>query len=731
MRPLTPNSTVSAMSIKRPGLLLYIAVLLLAAAAAVLRPASPEGLFRTDIYGMVPGLPDPAEEEFTKRIAGEAVFLLEGTDLRAVLGKARELRSLVTRGGSVGIRLISPSESAAFVFARRYSYAPPPEIEREGLARYILEILYSPFSAVSAGEIKKDPLFAARSAAARLSSDWEASDDGIPYRKSGERYAVLLEGSGTGKGTAPSLGELYGFRDSAAQDSVAVSFTGAMFFAERYAERSKRDVGVIATGSMIIVLLLQMYIFRRIVPVIHTLIALSISIGAGIAAVILVSGSVHVMTLALSSCLVGICFDYVLHSMLYFRRAGNGGAGKLPKVLVRSLAESLITSIIAYSAMLLTDLRVLRELMLFAITALSAVFFYALLVIPAVRFPVPQDEGRPPVPAVPRALGLSVPLLAAALGLVLAPFVSFNDDVAAMQKADPELMAMHEHIEETVSGGKRAKWFVMPVSGCERLAGEPGADELRSVILPCAAVPSDETQLQNIRKWKSFLPALADAYREAGMEVSPEDAGLQAAEPFTAEEFPGGISRFFFGDEVLVRSGDGGEALLRKISSVPGARPVDSRAHWSEAFRTYREGLLMALGAAFLLSLVPAFIIMRRRMLRGYVIPMLAGLGLALAAGLASGYFSLFTVLALFMVLGLGADYCIFLHNSPGDGGVLRSVGASWLTTEISFGLLAFSGTAVLSSYGLVLAAGLAGVALSAVLAFAGRRDGASDTHLD
>ena len=719
------------MSIKRPGLLLYIAVLLLAAAAAVLRPASPEGLFRTDIYGMVPGLPDPAEEEFTKRIAGEAVFLLEGTDLRAVLGKARELRSLVTRGGSVGIRLISPSESAAFVFARRYSYAPPPEIEREGLARYILEILYSPFSAVSAGEIKKDPLFAARSAAARLSSDWEASDDGIPYRKSGERYAVLLEGSGTGKGTAPSLGELYGFRDSAAQDSVAVSFTGAMFFAERYAERSKRDVGVIATGSMIIVLLLQMYIFRRIVPVIHTLIALSISIGAGIAAVILVSGSVHVMTLALSSCLVGICFDYVLHSMLYFRRAGNGGAGKLPKVLVRSLAESLITSIIAYSAMLLTDLRVLRELMLFAITALSAVFFYALLVIPAVRFPVPQDEGRPPVPAVPRALGLSVPLLAAALGLVLAPFVSFNDDVAAMQKADPELMAMHEHIEETVSGGKRAKWFVMPVSGCERLAGEPGADELRSVILPCAAVPSDETQLQNIRKWKSFLPALADAYREAGMEVSPEDAGLQAAEPFTAEEFPGGISRFFFGDEVLVRSGDGGEALLRKISSVPGARPVDSRAHWSEAFRTYREGLLMALGAAFLLSLVPAFIIMRRRMLTGYVIPMLAGLGLALAAGLASGYFSLFTVLALFMVLGLGADYCIFLHNSPGDGGVLRSVGASWLTTEISFGLLAFSGTAVLSSYGLVLAAGLAGVALSAVLAFAGRRDGASDTHLD
>ena len=60
---------------------------------------------------------------------------------------------------------------------------------------------------------------------------------------------------------------------------------------------------------------------------------------------------------------------------------------------------------------------------------------------------------------------------------------------------------------------------------------------------------------------------------------------------------------------------------------------------WSGAFRTYRESLLIVLGAAFLLALIPAGIIMRRRMLTGFVIPMLAGLGLALAAGTAAGTF--------------------------------------------------------------------------------------------
>lgn len=710
------------MSIKRRGLLLYIAVLVIAAAAAVLRLSSSGEPFRTDIYGMVPGLPDPAEEEFTRRIAVETVFLTEGRDLKSALETAGELRDIIERSGAVELRTEDPASAASFVFSHRYSYAPPQEAQNGGLSQYILEILYSPFSAVSGGEIRKDPFFASRNAASYLGSDWSMSDDGLPYRKTGDGYAVLLEGSGSGKDGALSIHELESFRNKAAARGVSVSFTGAMFFSERYSERSKRDVGVIGTGSMIIVLILQACIFRRIVPVIHTVIALTVSLGAGIAAVLLVSGSVHVMTLALSSCLVGICFDYVLHSLLYFKRAGNRGDGVLPKVIVISLAESLITSVIAYAAMLMTDLRVLWELMIFAIAALTAVFFYAVLVIPAVRFPALREDVPPSVPEAPRLFRLTVPIAAAALGLVLMPFVSFNDDVGAMQKADPELMEMHEHIEETVSGGKKAKWFVMSRSSCESLGSTLSADELLGTLLPCRAVPSEKEQLGNIRQWKSLLPELVSAYRLAGIEIKPGEAGLDGAGPFKAEEFPGGAARFFYGDEVLVKAGSADGALCQKISALPDVRIVDSRGHWSDAFRMYRESLIMVLGAAFILALVPAFIIMRRRMLTGFVIPMLAGLGLALAAGLAAGYFNLFTVLALFMVMGLGADYCIFLHNSPGDGYVLRSVGASWLTTEISFGLLAFSDTAVLFSYGLVLSAGLAGVALSAVLAFAGRR---------
>ena len=187
------------MSIKRCGLLIFIAVLIIAAAAAVLRLSSSDEPFRADIYGMVPGLPDPAEEEFTRRIASEAVFLAEGKDLTVTLETAGELMDLIRRSGAVELRTQDLASAASFVFSHRYSYAPPAEAQNGGLSQYILETLYSPFSAVSGGEIKKDPFFASRNAASYLGSDWSMSDDGLPYRKTGKGYAVLLEGPGAGK----------------------------------------------------------------------------------------------------------------------------------------------------------------------------------------------------------------------------------------------------------------------------------------------------------------------------------------------------------------------------------------------------------------------------------------------------------------------------------------------------------------------------------------------------
>jgi predicted exporter len=65
---------------------------------------------------------------------------------------------------------------------------------------------------------------------------------------------------------------------------------------------------------------------------------------------------------------------------------------------------------------------------------------------------------------------------------------------------------------------------------------------------------------------------------------------------------------------------------------------------------------------------------------------------------------NLFTLLALWLVLGLGVDYGIFLrHGHTAMPTAVLSVTLSASTTLLAFGLLAFSATPFIRSIGLTL----------------------------
>jgi len=65
---------------------------------------------------------------------------------------------------------------------------------------------------------------------------------------------------------------------------------------------------------------------------------------------------------------------------------------------------------------------------------------------------------------------------------------------------------------------------------------------------------------------------------------------------------------------------------------------------------------------------------------------------------------NLFTMLALWLVLGLGIDYGIFLrHGLDNRPTAILSVTLSACTTLLAFGLLAFSATPFIRSIGLTL----------------------------
>jgi predicted exporter len=164
-------------------------------------------------------------------------------------------------------------------------------------------------------------------------------------------------------------------------------------------------------------------------------------------------------------------------------------------------------------------------------------------------------------------------------------------------------------------------------------------------------------------------------------------------------------------------------ALLALAQRLPGVTFVDKAASVSKLFGAYRVDSGWWLGGA--LALVLVLLTMRyatkevrsRDRLRGGIattLPVLLAIGVTLAVfGYARVPLNLFNWLALMLVLGVGANYAVFLRE-----GCLRAdadLGAVWTgvllsaaTTLLSFGMLAMSAMPALKSFGATLALGIA-----------------------
>ena len=145
---------------------------------------------------------------------------------------------------------------------------------------------------------------------------------------------------------------------------------------------------------------------------------------------------------------------------------------------------------------------------------------------------------------------------------------------------------------------------------------------------------------------------------------------------------------------------------------------IDRAGAVSGMLATLREHLAWLLLGAYLLSgLVLALARGPARALRLLGVPALASVVALAALGWLQGGFGLITVLALYLLLGIGIDYAIFFSQPEKrrDAAAL-AVLLSAATTSLSFGLLSLSATRLVADFGLTLLLGIGAAALIAPL---------------
>jgi predicted exporter len=537
---------------------------------------------------------------------------------------------------------------------------------------------------------------------------------------------------------------------------------GAVFFAEAARASAERDVELIGAGSLIGIVLLMLAVFRSVRPLALGLLTVVTGLAAAVSATVLVHGELHLLTLVFGASLIGEAIDYSIQYFSAYAGAGSQWDPRRGLAAVRpGLTLALATSALGYGALMLMPFPAVRQIALFALAGLVAAYLSVILLLP---YLLRRAYGRDIAPiAVPTARLIewwsarigpkpAAAIVAALVALCVPGWLALHadDDVRTLSSRPAALLEQEARIRSLTGVELATRFFVIEAGTPEaalqteerltaRLRPLVEKGELAHYQAVSSFVPSAARQEENRLLLRKNLQldgkGLAEAFQQVGLRSTAagdlaaayreSEGRLLTPQAWVASPAAAPFRHLWLGStadghaSVVVPAGAADNSALEALAAgIPGVTFVDKAASVSRLFGQYRTGLSYGLGVALLLVLG---VLAWRYGLRGgaaVLLPAVLGMAAALAlAGYGGSALTLFNVMALLLVLGVGVNYSIFLIEGRARAGTTGiAVALSAATTVLSFGLLAFSGTPALSGFGATLLAGIATAVLGAPL---------------
>ncbi len=732
----------------------------------------------TDLLAMLPDTEkNPVAEQailsLAKAMGDRAVYLVRAPDPERSKGAALHMAETLSRSGAFGevtatLPPIDPGMVSRFYAPYAWRLAAPDETLRpswEALKTRIETRLASPQGSFSGLGAAGDPLGILDDFLGGLplmSSRLELQDDLLVIRSSEGLY-VLFSASLRGSAFDPEVQKRVIGATRVAERELRTSYpeaqllrTGAVFYAADARAAAERETNIISFFSMVSIILLFLWFFRSVRHLLLGLLGVVAGFVAATSVCLLIFGKLYLLTLVCGSSVMGVAVDY---SFLYF--ANHLGAGETwhPRSALRrllpALSMGLFTTLLGYAALLVAPFPGLRQIAVFCLVGLVAAFLTVLCILP--------DMLPRPLPVRPRlfevlnrmldrgvALARSrrIQVCLAALALLLLACLArlrVDDAVRGLIQPSSALLAQESRITQLTGLSNSGVFFL--VEGADEAAVLGREEALRERLAPLVQkgeldgfqavssfVPSPLRQEASLGRQGELAPHLSKALDAVGFRPGVSRGlmeGLAASgkrpltvaawfqTPFSVPYRMLWLGKTSHGVASMVYpmgSPDSG-TLRQAAAGLPGVSLVDKASSVSGLLGHYRRIANWALGGAILLIGLVLVVVYGLRSGIAILVPALLAILIALAGSILTGTpVTLFSALALILVLGFAVDYTVFLKGGGlKDSSSLLGVQLASLSTLISYGLLAFSHTPALRGFGLTVALG---VLSSAVLSF-------------
>ena len=581
--------------------------------------------------------------------------------------------------------------------------------------------------------------------------------DEVWFDHAGKEALMLLETRAPGfdpQQQRVALDALQAHFDKAANGSTAkLEVSGPGAFSVNINDSTSGEANRIGLIDSVAFFALLLLAYRRVSSVLLGALPLVSGGLVGMAALALVFGGAHGITLAFGFTLIGVAQDYPIHLFSHLRPGDS--PLKTARTLWPTLSTGLASTAIAYAAFFASGVNGLQQLALFTVVGLAVAGMSSRWLLPRMIAGEPRDVAQsrllarlwPVLAALPRPRWLPW-LLAVVASAVLwfAPEPFWENNLAALTPVPLPLLQRDAALRSELGAPDVRYLLVLEgadpeavLAASEKIAAPLAALRESGAIdgfeLPSTYLPSLATQRQ--RQSQLPEPAALNAAMKAALQDQPFDAATFA--PFLADveaarhldaldyaHFVQGPLGLRLKAMLLQREGHWtGLITLAGVNDAHAlvdlaARP-DSPVHLldlkhaSESLvAAYRTRVLLSLLAAAVLLVGVVWLALRRRERVLRVLgPMALATLMILACLRGTGVsLSLFHLISLILAAGLGLDYALFFEHAEDDPNEQRRTLHALLvcsaSTFLVFLLLAMSALPVLRAIGLPVALGVA-----------------------
>ena len=678
-------------------------------------------------------------------------------------------------------------DPATLAWAKTYRYLLNPPVEADEFGAAALRRAFDELAATlgtSAGLVGEELLFAdptrrlLRILAYFSEQDAPATEGGIWMSADGTMATLVarpksdpLDLDGQARAIARVRAAFMEVQRDAAALEAKLAVSGPGVFGVAVREQVISDLAWIGTLATVFSIALIWIAFRSLAVLAILIFVVGVGITGGVLAVQLVFGEVHGIAITFGMMLIGVAMDYPTHVLVH--GAKDGAVHENLRPVWPTLHLSVLTTAAAFVPFMASNFPGLAQLGVVSIAGILVTYAVTRLLLPSVigkallaRVPFRRAGWQRPSRRfvlwawIACALALGGAVAAAAIGAGKV----WEDSLVSLSPLSPSQIKTDQQLRQNLKAVNPR--FLLIVTDADR-------DKVLERIESVGAYLDDLVKQQRLAGYDSpsrYLPTeRAQSARKAALPA-PEVLRARIAEALQGTAFQENAFDDFVSDVAKARAPeflltydaaaasvlgvrlrsllfphDGGWAglIVFRGESIPiaeigrsaavataQAKVMDLRQQSDGMLVDYRRESLhwLALGAGLSLAVLAIGLRDVRLVLRVFVPVALAVAATAAIILMAGISLSLFHLMALSVVAGLGYDYTLFLDKLRAepvlDGATIHAVALCVLSTVSSYALLCLSQLPILNGIGLTVTIGsIAVFVIAGLFAIGARRE--------